>query len=203
MVFLHAGSDAGNRHLVFLKGDRMFSMIQIIAAEKGEPTDFVILNFIAALVVFTIAMLVSAKLIWPKITGALDARDAKIRSEIEAAEKSRANADQALKDYQTSLAEARAEAAKMIEQTKAEQVRLAADLKAKSEAELNRMRDTARKNIEAAKRAAIAELYRESAQIAVKIAEKILEREVNAADHARLIDETLAEVSSEYAGASA
>jgi len=100
----------------------MFSMIQIIAAEKGEPTDFIILNFIAALIVFGLAIFISGKFIWPKITGALDARDAKIRNEIEAAEKSRANADKALEDYKSSLAEARAEAAKMIEQTKAEQV---------------------------------------------------------------------------------
>ena len=180
----------------------MTSMIQIIAAE-GQPTEFGYLNFIVALVVFVAAVVISNRLIWPKIVGALDARDAKIRSEIEAAEKSRANADKALEDYQASLAEARAEAAELIEQTKAEQVRLAADLKAQSEAELNQMRDSARKNIEAAKRAAIADLYRESAQMAVKIAEKILEREVNAADHARLIDETLAEVTAEYAGASA
>ena len=180
----------------------MPSMIHILGAE-GQPTDFVILNFITALIVFIAAVVISNRVIWPKITGALDARDAKIRSEIEAAEKSRANADKALKDYESSLAEARAEAEKMIEQTKAEQVRLAADLKAKSEAELNQMRDSAKRNIEAAKRAAIADLYRESAQLAVKIAEKILEREVNAADHSRLIDETLAEVTSEYAGASA
>jgi F-type H+-transporting ATPase subunit b len=181
----------------------MTSIVSLLAAPGTEPTLFNVPNFIAALLVFVAALVISNKMIWPKITGALDARDAKIRSEIEAAEKSRANADKALKDYESSLAEARAEAAKMIEQTKAEQVRLAADLKAKSEAELNQMRDSARKNIEAAKRAAIADLYRESAQIAVKIAEKILEREVNAADHARLIDETLAEVTSEYAGASA
>jgi F-type H+-transporting ATPase subunit b len=181
----------------------MISMIHIIAAGYTEPTLFNVLNFIAAIIVFLGAMAISAKLIWPKVTGGLDARDQKIRSEIEAAEKSRANADRALKDYEASLAEARAEAARMIEQTKAEQVRLAADLKARSEAELNQMRDAARKNIEAAKRAAIAELYRESAQIAVKIAEKILEREVSAADNARLIDETLAEVTADYAGASA
>ncbi|MFI4855479.1 MAG: hypothetical protein ACIAQF_10950, partial [Phycisphaerales bacterium JB065] len=113
----------------------MTSMIQIIAAE-GQPTDFGFLNFIVALVVFVAAVLISNRLIWPKIVGALDARDAKIRSEIEAAEKSRANADKALEDYKASLAEARAEAAKMIEQTKAEQIRLAADLKSQSEAEL-------------------------------------------------------------------
>lgn len=181
----------------------MISMIHIIAAAGTEPTLFNVLNFIAAIIVFIAAMVISGKVIWPKITGGLDARDAKIRNEIEAAEKSRANADRALKDYEASLAEARAEAARMIEQTKGEQVRLAADLKAKAETELNQMRDTARKNIEAAKRAAIAELYRESAQIAVKIAEKILEREVNASDHARMIDETLAEVSSDYAEATA
>lgn len=179
-------------------------MVHLIAAEKAsDPLLANVPNFIVAILAFVTALVVSKLFIWPKITGGLDARDAKIRSEIEAAEKSRANADKALKDYEASLAEARAEAAKMIEQTKAEQVRLAADLKAKSEAELNQLRDTARRNIEAAKRAAIAELYRESAQLAVKIAEKILEREVNAADHARLIDETLAEVTSEYAGASA
>jgi F-type H+-transporting ATPase subunit b len=179
-------------------------MVHLIAAEKAsDPLLANVPNFIVAILAFVTAMLISKVLIWPKITGGLDARDAKIRNEIEAAEKSRANADKALEDYKSSLAEARAEAAKMIEQTKAEQVRLAAELKSQSEAELNQMRDAARRNIEAAKRAAIADLYRESAQMAVKIAEKILEREVNAADHARLIDETLAEVTSEYAATSA
>ena len=181
----------------------MTSIVSILAAAGTEPTLFNVPNFIAALIVFGAAMVISNRMIWPKITGALDARDEKIRGEIEAAEKSRENADKALKDYEASLAEARAEAAKMIEQTKAEQVRLAADLKSQSEAELTQMRDSARQSIEAARRAAVADLYRESAQLAVKIAEKILEREVNADDHARLIDETLTEVTSEYAGASA
>ena len=184
----------------------MTSIVYVLAAAAGEgtePTLFNVPNFIAALVVFGVAMVISNRMIWPKITGALDARDEKIRGEIEAAEKSRENADKALDDYKASLAAARAEAAQMIEQTKGEQVRLAAELKSQSEAELTQMRDSARQNIEAARRAAIADLHRESAQLAVKIAEKILEREVSSADHARLIDETLAEVESEYAGASA
>ena len=56
------------------------------------------------------------------------------------------------------------------------------------------MRVAARRDIEAAKRAAVAEIYAEAANIGVMIAEKILEREVNESDHSRLVEETLNEI---------
>jgi len=174
------------------------ALVNTLAAE-GSVVSINYVNWIVAIIVFGSALFVGKTMIWPKVTEALDARDEKILSEIQAAEDARVRADQALKDYEKSLAEARAEANQLIEETKAEQSRLAAKLRSESEQELNDMRAAARRDIEAAKRAAVAEVYAEAASIGTAIAEKILEREVNAQDHQRLVEETLREVGSSHA----
>lgn len=174
----------------------MDSLSLITLAAEGSITDFRIVTWIVAIVVFVAALTIAKVGIWPKITEALDARDEKILSEIKGAEDARIRADEALKDYEKSLAEARAEANELIEKTKAEQSRLAAQLRAESEAELNDLRSAARRDIDAAKRAAVAEVYAEAANIGTAIASKILEREVNADDHRRLVEETLNEIGS-------
>lgn len=149
---------------------------------------------ITALVVFAIVFAILAAKVWPAITKALDERAQKIEEEIAAAQRAREQAAAALESYQESLAQARAEAQKMLEDARGQQQKLAADLKAKAETELNDMRDKARRDIEAAKRAAIGEIYTDATNMAAEIAGKILSREVNADDHRRLVDESLAEL---------
>lgn len=146
---------------------------------------------ITALVIFIITAIFLGAVVWPKISKALEARENKIRSEIEAAELAQEQAKAALKQYEKNLAEARAEAQRMLEQTKAEQQALAADLKAKADAELAQMRERARRDIEAAKRAAIGEIYEQAVQVATIAAGKILQREVSPADQRRLVEESL------------
>lgn len=151
---------------------------------------------LTALVVFTIVFAVLATKVWPAITSGLDERANKIRSEIEAAEQARKQAKDALEEYQKSLAQARAEAAKMIEATKAQQNQLAAELKAKSEIELNAMRERAMKEIDQAKRAAVSEIYADATNLATMVAGKILKREINAQDQQRLVEESLGQLQS-------
>lgn len=151
---------------------------------------------IMALVVFTAVLGFLGTVVWPKISTALDERSAKIQGEIDAAEEARAQARQALEQYEASLAEARAEAQKMIDETKAQQAALAAELRAKSEAELNQLKDRARREIESAKRAAISEIYAHTATLASSVAGKILERELSASDHQKLVDEAIGELAS-------
>lgn len=159
---------------------------------------FDIIGYAAGIVVFLAAFGILAKFAWPSIIKGLDEREQKILGEINAAEEARARADAALKEYESSLAEARAEANKMIEQTKAEQSRLAAELRAESEQQASHLMGEARRNIEAMKKAAVAELYQEAARAAGLMAQRILEREVNADDQKRLVDEAV----DTFAGAS-
>ncbi len=149
---------------------------------------------VTALIVFALAAAFLGVVVWPKVTGALDERAAKIRSEIESAEQARKQAREALDEYERNLAEARAEAQKMLEATRSQQNAMAAELKARADADLNAMREKAKADIEAAKKQALAEIYSESVLIATAMAGKILQREVSAGDQQRLMDESLAEL---------
>jgi F-type H+-transporting ATPase subunit b len=149
---------------------------------------------ITALVVFALGAAFLSVVVWPKVTGALDERANKIRSEIKAAEDARKQAKDALAEYERNLGEARAEAQKMLEATRSQQNAMAAELKAKADADLNAMREKAKADIEAAKKQALAEIYSESVMIATAMAGKILQREVSAGDQQRLMDESLAEL---------
>jgi F-type H+-transporting ATPase subunit b len=151
---------------------------------------------IASLVVFGLVFAILSAKVWPLINKGLADRAEKIRSEIEAAELAQQQAKAALDEYEKSLADARAEAQKMLAEAMAQQQAIAADLKAKSEIELTAMRDRARRDIEAAKRAALAEIYQEVSGFTASIAAKILKREITSGDQQRLVEESLAELQS-------
>lgn len=170
-----------------------------VLAPEGETQQAAVaevnlLPYITALVVFVLAFAVLWVAVWPKITKALDERDAKIRDEIRSAEESRKQAQQALQDYQKSLAEAREEAQRMIAQARADAKATAEELRRKNESELGEMKQRATNEIETAKRQAIRELHAESATLAVAIASRILSREISVTDQQKLVSESLEEL---------
>lgn len=149
---------------------------------------------ITSIVVFLLVLAFLSTQVWPKITKGLDERAEKIRNEIEAAEMAQRQAKQALQDYEANLAKARAEAQKMLDNAKSQQIAIAADLKAKSEIELNAMREKATRDIDAAKRAALSEIYENAGTLATSMAAKILKRELNSNDQQRLVQESIHEL---------
>ncbi|MFM9957496.1 MAG: F0F1 ATP synthase subunit B [Phycisphaerales bacterium] len=176
------------------------------AAAAGEthgtesPMFFSLFQYGSAIVVFLIVFAVLAKVAWPKILGGLEEREKKIREEIFAAEESRKRASEMQASHAKELSAAKTEAARLIEQTRAEATRAVADLRVKAEAEIAQMREQALASIEAAKKAAVQDIYNEAAGMATAGASKILERELNPADQARLIENTLTEFREAYAG---
>jgi F-type H+-transporting ATPase subunit b len=149
---------------------------------------------VTALIVFLTAFIILAVFVWPKITRALDEREQKIRSEIESAEKAREKANAALAEYERNLASAREEASKMINQAKADAKAVADELKSRNQAEMVEMKQRATREIESAKQAAISAIHNEAASLGVSIASKILQRQVNEGDQARMIDDSLQEL---------
>lgn len=149
---------------------------------------------ITALVVFALTAAFLGAFVWPKIAGGLKDREDKIRNSIEEAELAQEQAKAALEQYERNLAQARAEAQKMLDDAKTQQQQIAAELKAKAEVELNGMREKAKRDIEAAKASAVIELNGYAASLATDMARKILKREVSGGDQQRLISESLAEM---------
>lgn len=168
-----------------------------------QHADVMALNWLPAatsLVVFLVAFGFLYVKVWPKIIQGLDDRDRKIRQEIQAAEDARRHAGEALARYEESLANARKEAGEMITRAKAVASAAAQELTTRNEAQLADMKQRATREIESAKRAAIAELHAETATLATEIAGKILKREISAADQQRLIDESLGELAGAESG---
>jgi len=163
-------------------------------ASAIAPATQGIVSAITTIIVFLIVVAVLARTVWPRITKGLEERAAKIREEILAAERAREDQKAALEQYEKSLAEAKAESKRMLDETKQYQQQLAADLRSKADAELAQLKDRARRDIEAAKKTAITEIYSEATGLAHAMASRILERQVNDEDHAKLLDEALAEL---------
>ncbi len=175
-------------------------MFTLLAAEDApEHAEVLALNWMPAvttLVVFLVAFGFLYIKVWPKIIKALDDRERKIREDIEAAETAREQARAALGAYEEELAGARKEASKIIAKAKVDAKAVAEQLRTRNETDLAEMRDRATRELENAKRTALAELHGEAANLAAEIAGKILQRQITAQDQQRLIDESLRELTS-------
>ncbi len=147
-------------------------------------------------VAFLVLLFVLGKFAFPPITKMLDERAEKIRESLEKAEDTRVEAERLLDEYKAQMAEARAEAAQVIEQGRkvAESMRAEILAKAREEAEAEKAKAVAA--ITAEKESAMAELKGEVADLSVAVAGKIIGSSLSKTDHEALIDKYLAEVGS-------
>ncbi len=163
---------------------------------SADPLAFNLLPFITTIVVFTIVMGALSIYVWPKIQKGLDERNEKILHEIASAEAARVAASAKQKEFEQKLSEALEQSAVMIREAKAEAVRLGEEIRAKNEAELTARARRAGEEIENARRTAVAELESHAATLAISIAGRILQREINPSDQKRMVEESLAGMSS-------
>ena len=159
------------------------------------PLDVTLVDIIVAIVVFAIFFTLCRVLVWPKVVGGLDERTAKIRHEIDAAEKARHEAESAQRKFELKLREAQEEATRTIAEAQATARKVSEELRAKNDAELSDMKARALADITSAREAAVKELNDHAVALAATMASKILRREVSAADQSRLVSESLAELS--------
>ncbi|MEL7666723.1 MAG: F0F1 ATP synthase subunit B [Actinomycetota bacterium] len=145
---------------------------------------------------FAILFVVLWKFAFPPITKMLDERANKIRESLEKAEDTRVEAERLLEEYKVQMAEARAEAAQVIEQGRKVAESMKAEILAKAREEAEAEKSKAVAAIKAEKESAMAELKGEVADLSVAVAGKILGTSITKADHEALIDKYLAEVGS-------
>ena len=151
-------------------------------------------TFIVQFVVFFILSGVTMKFIWPPMMKALDERAQKIADGLAAAERSKAESKEAEKRVQIELAGARDEVQKRITEAD-KRAQMIVD-EAKNTASEEAARIIANARLDAAQQITKARdgLRSEVATLAVKGAEQILKREINASAHADLLNQLKAEL---------
>ena len=145
-------------------------------------------------VAFIILFFVLYKLALPSIIGMLDKRAETVMESLEKAEETKVEAERLLNEYKEQMAEARAEAGKVIDQGRKVAESMKEEIVAKANEEAAGIVAKAREVMETEREAAAAELQASVADLSVAVAGKVLGESMSTSDHQKLIDKYLAEV---------
>jgi F-type H+-transporting ATPase subunit b len=138
-------------------------------------------------IVFAILVWFTMKYVWPPITKALDERAQKIADGLAAADKAKAELSSANKRVEAELATSRTETAARLADADRRGQSIVEEAKAKATEEGNKIIAAARVEAEQQSIKAREVLREQVAALAVKGAEQILRKEVNAGVHADLL----------------
>ncbi|MBD0305681.1 MAG: F0F1 ATP synthase subunit B [Nitrospiraceae bacterium] len=150
------------------------------------------------IVSFAILLWVLYKYAFPPILETLESRERKIRESLEQAERHRVEAERKMQEYETKMAAASREAEAVLAQAKERAQRLLDENEQRLVAEAERIKMDATREIEHERRRAIQEIRTQTADLALLVAEKVIERSLTDADHRRMADEALAAVAADY-----
>jgi F-type H+-transporting ATPase subunit b len=150
------------------------------------------------IVSFAILLFILAKYAFPPILEGLDARERKIRESIETAERQRAEAERRMIEYDTKMKTAQKEAEALIEQAKLRAQHLLEENERRLTQEAERIKTSTAREIDQERRRALEDVRGHATDLALRVAEKVIERSLTDADHKRLAEETLSAVAGDY-----
>ena len=101
---------------------------------------------------------------------------------------------QTLKEYNQRLASAENQVREMLSKATADAERAATAVRARAQQEAEESKERALRDIDAARKQAVGEIYAEAANLATGVAEKILRRNLNADDQRDLVNRSLEEL---------
>ena len=164
-------------------------------------SNFLVPNFtiVFELIAFLIVLWVIGRKVLPPLNKVLVERQEQIRGELEAADKAKADAEDADAERRTALEEARHQARGIVSQANATADQITASAQARAQAEYDRIVQAADVEVTIARQAAVEEVTAKVGEIVLAAAERVIGREIQAADHRDLIDEAIAAVRSEAA----
>jgi len=145
------------------------------------------------LLAFGVSMFLLRKLAYPRIQSALEKRARAVAESIDAAERTRTEADQILNEYRERLREAREQADEILSRARKAADKTQDEARVHAKETREEMLDDARRDIEQETRRAIGQIRREVADLTVIATEKVARKTLDEDDHKKLIDEALQE----------
>ena len=140
---------------------------------------------------FAILLFVLYKFAFPGILSVLEEREKKIKDSLDQAERHRTEAERTLKEYEAKLAASSKEAEGILAAAKERAQHLMEENEQRLTIEAERIKGEATREIDHERRKAIQEIRTQTTDMALMVAEKVLQRSLNDADNRRLADEAL------------
>jgi F-type H+-transporting ATPase subunit b len=146
------------------------------------------------LVTFLLVFAILGKLVFPKITAAVEAREKALEEAIEGAKRDRDEAARILAEQQKQIEAARLEAQKIIVEGRQMGEKVRATMIEETHQEQQAMLERARREIETEKEKAIAELRREAIELAIAGASKVIEKNLDDQSNRKIVESFLASI---------
>ena len=146
------------------------------------------------LIVFLFLFFILGKFVFPKITAAVEAREKALEEAIEGAKRDRAEAARLLAEQQKQVDAARAEAQRIIVEGRQVGESVRAQIVEETHQQQQQMLERARREIEAEKVNAVAEMRREAIDLAIAGAGKVIEKNLDEQSNRKIVDNFLASI---------
>jgi F-type H+-transporting ATPase subunit b len=152
--------------LIVLEPEEEVSGIELLLPHQDE--------LIAGLIAFVIVFFFVWKWAVPSLNKMLEARQAAIRADYEAAEAAKVEAQGLLDDYQDQLSGAKDEAAGIVDEARVAGDQVKADIVARAETEAEQIKERAQGEIAGERERVSGELRRQVADLSIGVAEKVV-----------------------------
>jgi F-type H+-transporting ATPase subunit b len=152
--------------------------------------------YIWTIVTFLVLLGLLARFAWRPLLDALEQRQQVIRKSLDDARQARQELEQVKTEAARLLSEARVEAGEIVSRTRSEAARFAEEMKVKARSDAEALVKRAEREIEMQTARAMENIRRETVELSVAIASKILRRDISKEDNERLLNDTLKEMQS-------
>jgi len=147
---------------------------------------------------FGTLMFLLYKYAFPFILGELEAREKKIKDSLDQAEHHRSEAERRLKEYEAKLSAAAKEAEGILAAAKERAQRLLDENEQRLTVEAERIKGDATREIEHERRKAVQDIRNQTTELALMVAEKVVQRSLTEADQRKFADDALEALSKSY-----
>ena len=150
--------------------------------------------FIWTILTFLVLVGLLARFAWRPLLQALESRQAAIAKSLEDAQRAQQEMERLQRESAQMMRQARTEAEAIVSRSRSDAEALREELKQKSRVEAASIVKNAEKQIQLETARAVQQIRKETIDLSVAIASKILRRQVSKDDHEGLIEETLKQV---------
>lgn len=151
-------------------------------------------DMVIQLIFFLVLLVLLKKYAWGPLMSKMQEREEYVANEIDMAENSRAEAEQAVKEANEQLRQTKQEAQKIIEDARNTGADQEKQIIEAARNESDRMKQAAKDEIDSEKEKALQALQDKVASLSVLIASKVIEKEISEQDQEKLINEYIKEV---------
>jgi F-type H+-transporting ATPase subunit b len=152
------------------------------------------MTFLGQMISFAILVWFTTKFIWPQLNGAIEERQKKVAEGLAAAERARAELKDADAKVAAEIKQARVQSTDIIDKAQAQANAIIEKARVEATEEINRLKTQAQDEIATMAQRAREQLREQVGSLAIKGAEKIVQREIDPAAHKALLDQLAAEI---------